>query len=166
MAMAKQIDPEYFALEVGATWIVLSEVIGNTAEGRAKLEECRRLKGEMVFDEIQKTLKIPPGDPYTVGKAISDYLLKVGSSDVQLHKLSDNEMLYEMKHAVMAPIHSLREALGNKNPLRPLPAAALFRAAFKKLCNMQVEIVPVSDEMRATTLKGKAGSLWRLSPIS
>lgn len=166
MAMVKQIDPEYFALEIGLTWIVLSEVIGNTAEGRAKLEECRWLKGEMVFDEIQKKLKIPAGDPYTVGKAISDYLLKVGSSDVQLHKFSDNEMLYEMKQAVMTPIHSLRDALGNKNPLRPLPAAALFRAALKRLCNMQVEIVPVSDEMRATTLKGKAGSLWRLSPIS
>ena len=162
MAMAKQIDPEYFALEVGATWIALSEVIGNTAEGRAKLEECRRLKGEMVFDEIQKTLKIPPGDPYTVGKAISDYLLKVGSSDVQLHKLSDNEMFYEMKLAIMEPILSQF----SEKHLRALPAAALFTAAFKKLSNVQVEAVPVSDEMRATVLKGKRGPVWRLSPIS
>lgn len=165
MAVLKKIDPEYFALELEATWMVFNKVFGDTAEGQAKLDQCRWLKGEIVFDEIQKELKIPAGDPYTVGKAISDYLLRVGSSDVQLNKLSDNEMLYEMKQAVMAPIHSLRDALGNKNPLRPLPAAALFRAALKRLCNMQVEIVPVSDEMRATTLKGKAGSLWRLSPL-
>ncbi|MDP3878988.1 MAG: hypothetical protein Q8Q07_01615 [Dehalococcoidales bacterium] len=166
MAELKKIDPEYFALELEATWMVFNKMFGDTPEGQAKLDQCRWLKGEMVFDEIQKELKIPPGDPYTVGQAISAYLLKVGSSDVRLNKFSDNEMLYEMKQAVMAPIHSLRESLGNTNPLRPLPAAALFRAALKKLCNVQVEIIPVSDEMRATKLGGRAGALWRLTPIS
>lgn len=165
MAVTPKIDPGYFALEIGATWIVLNQVFGGTPEGRAKLEECRWLKGELVFDEIQKKLKIPAGNPYTVGKAIADYLRRVGSSDTELHRLSDTEMLYEMKHAVMEPWFPVFDAHQTQNPLRPLPAAALYRAAFKRLCNMKLDIVPVTDEMRATTLKGKAGQLWRLSPI-
>ncbi|MBI4187818.1 MAG: hypothetical protein HY529_01280 [Chloroflexi bacterium] len=168
MAIAKKIDADYFALEVGATWIVLNQMFGNTAAGYAKLDKVRWLKGEIVFDEIQKKLKIPPGDPVTVGKAISAYLSKVGSSDVQLHKISDNEFLYAMKHPVMQPIHPLRgdnRPDFDKNQLLPLPAAALFRAALKRLCNMEVEVISVTDETRATKLKGKPGSLWRLSPI-
>ena len=47
MVIAKQIESEYFALEVGATWIVSNEVFSDTTEGRAKLEQCRWLKGEM-----------------------------------------------------------------------------------------------------------------------
>ncbi|MBI4187966.1 MAG: hypothetical protein HY529_02045 [Chloroflexi bacterium] len=166
MAEAK-IDADYFALEVDATWIVLNEIFGNTVAGRAKLDKVRWLKGEIVFDEIQKKLKIPPGDPITVGKAISAYLLKVGSSDVRINKFSDNEILYDMQRPVMQPAHPMRDKRGisSDDYLRPLPAAALFRAAFKRLCNMKVDIVPVSDKMRATTLKGKSGALWRLSPI-
>ena len=167
MAVAQKIDADYFALEVDATWIVLNEMFGNTAAGRAKLDKVRWLKGEIVFDEIQKKLKIPPGDPVTVGKAISAYLLKVGSSKVQMHKISDNEFLYDMKRPVMAPMHPMRDrrVSSQDDYLRPLPAAALFRAAFKRLCNMKVDIIQVSDKMRATTLKGRAGALWRLSPI-
>lgn len=165
MAAAGKIDPEYFALELEATWMVFNKVFGDTAEGRAKLDKCRWLKGELVFDELQKKLKIPRGDPYSVGKAVSDYLRKAGSSDIQIHRLSDNEIIYEIKRPVMGPIHALRDALGNTNPLKPLPAAALFRAAFKKLCNMNVDIVPLPEEVRATVLKGGTGELWRLSPI-
>ncbi|MDP3878980.1 MAG: hypothetical protein Q8Q07_01575 [Dehalococcoidales bacterium] len=161
-----KIDTEYFALEIGATWIALNELFGNTAEGRAKLEEARWLKGDLVFDEIQKQLNIPAGDPLTVGNAIADYLRRVGSSDTQLHKISDNEMVYEMKQAVMQSWFPMFDARHAQNPLRPLPAAALFRAAFKKLCNMKLDIITVSDEIRATTLKGKSGQLWRLSPIT
>ena len=163
--MAGKMDPEYFALELEATWMAFNQMFGDTPEGRAKLEQCRELKGEIIFDEIQKTLKIPAGDPDTAGKAISKYLHDVGSSDVEMIKVSDNEFIYHMSRPAMGPIHGLRDRVADKNLLRPLPAAVLFRAALKRLCNMQVEVVPVSDEMRATTLKGMTGSLWRLSPI-
>ena len=165
MAISKKIDAKFAAWEVCMAWQAFNEEFGNTPEGVARLEKCRWRKGELVFDELQKKLNIPPGDPFTVAKKIGDYLTETGYAKIEIHKISDTQIMYDMGDLIMLPILRSVRSRGFK-VLAPEPSTTVFFAAFKKLCNVKAEDIPVPEDLQASTPEGMGREMWRLSPLS
>ncbi|MBI2288438.1 MAG: hypothetical protein HYY41_02765 [Chloroflexi bacterium] len=160
----EKVDSLFFATEVLMTWLALSEEFGNTPEELARLEKCRERKGELVFDQLQKTLKIPAGsDPFTVVKTLGDYLTKIGFAKFEVQKVSDTELLRDWDGSIMRPILPIVRSLGNK--VFPAPSSVIFNTALRKLCNMKAERVEVPEHLKAGVTKGLEREMLRLSPI-
>ena len=163
MRQAERVETEYFNLEVMMSWLALNLEFSSPEE-LARLEKCKWRKGELMFDEIQEKLKIPPGDPFTVAKAIGDYLTKVGYAKVEIHKVSDTELWCDMGDLILLPMLPTVRSLGGK--MDPEPATTLFTAALKKLCNVKVEHVRTPEHLRASVPEGMNREVWHLSPLS
>jgi hypothetical protein len=160
-----KVDSELFATEVLMTWLALSEEFGNTPEELARLEKCRERKGELVFDQLQKKLQIPSGsDPFTIVKALGDYLTKIGYAKFEVHKVSDTELLRDWDGSIMQPVLPIARSQGIK--VYPAPSSVLFNVALKKLGNMKAERVEVPEHLRTGVTKGLEREMLRLSPIT
>ena len=160
MAMSEKIDSEFFALEAFMAWLALGQEFGNTPEELTRLEKCTLRKGELVFDELQKKLNIPPGDPFTVAKALGDYLTKIGYGKFKFYKVSDTEIMWDRADCVVSPVVPIVRSMGVK--VVPAPSDTLFLAAFKKLCSVKV----VEEYLEADLPKGVMRKLWRFSPLN
>ena len=163
MAISEKVATELFVLEVQMTWLAFSQEFGNTPEELGRLEKCKWRKGELMFDELQKKLNIPTGDPFTVAKALGDYLTKTGYAKVEIHKVSDTQIRYDMGDVVMAPMVPIMRSRGRK--VGPEVSTALFFAAFKKLCNVKAEHIPVPDYLQVSIPEDMEREMWRLSPL-
>lgn len=165
MAYAETVDSRFFAVELVLNWLALNLEFSSPEE-QARLDKCAQRKGELIFKFIEEKLNIPAGsDPYTVAKTVADYITKTGYCKVELHKVSDTEMYRDWwDGTVIRPMLQKYRPQGLK--VTPRPAPVLIFAALKKLCNMKVETVPISDEMKASLPEGVERQLWRLSPIT
>ncbi|MBI4188437.1 MAG: hypothetical protein HY529_04425 [Chloroflexi bacterium] len=160
MATAKKVSTEFFNLQVIMAWLAFNQEFGNTPQDMVRLERCKQHTGELVFDELQKKMNIPTGAPFPVAKAIGDFLTESGYAKYKVHKVSDTEIMFDRADMVMDPMV--------RNPLikvLPAPGDTLFLAAFRKLCNMKVEQIPLPESLRASIPQGMLRKLWRLSPI-
>lgn len=164
MAMSEKVDSEFFNREVGLAWLAFSEEFGNTPEELARLDKCKWRKAEMVFDEVQKELNIPAGDPFTVAKAIGDYLTKIGYAKVEVQKLADDVIRYNGLDMIMIDRARYLRSQGIKT--YPQPSNSLFITALRKLCNVDAEDIPMSAEERANLPANVYQRTWRLVPIS
>ncbi|MBI2288337.1 MAG: hypothetical protein HYY41_03420 [Chloroflexi bacterium] len=163
MALSEKVSSELMAWEVYIGWTALCEEFSSPQDW-ARLEKAKWRKGELVFDELQKKLNIPPGDPFTVAKAIGDWFTKTGYAKIQIHKVSDTQIMYDMGDLIMLPILRSIRSRGFK-VLAPEPSTTVFFAAFKKLCNMKAEDIPVPEELKASTPAGMGREMWRLTPL-
>ncbi|MBI4188845.1 MAG: hypothetical protein HY529_06530 [Chloroflexi bacterium] len=162
--MPDKVDSELFATEVLMTWLALSEEFGNNPQELARLEKCRERKGELVFDQLQKTLQIPSGsDPFTVVKTLAAYLTKAGFAKFEVRKVSDTEILRDWDGSIMKPVLPVVRSMGNK--VFPAPSSVVFNVALRKLCNMKAERVEVPEHLKAGVTKGLEREMLRLSPI-
>lgn len=164
MPMSEWVDSQYFAKELILGWQAMNEEFGNTPDERARLEKCKWRAGELVFGEIQKKLNIPPGDPFTVAKALGDYLTEAGYANIRFHKVSDTEVLYDMGNLVMIPMLPVVRSMGIK--VYPGPSTVLFFAAFKKLCNVKAESLPLPDHLKEGVEEDMLREYWRFSPLN
>ena len=163
MAYAEKIDSQFFAMEVLMGWLMFGEEFGNNPEELARLEKCKWRMGELVFDELQEKLKIPPGDPFTVAKTIGDYLTEIGYANIDIQKVSDTQIMYDMGDLVMVPVLRIARSRGLK--LTPEPSTTIFFAAFKKLCNVKAEHMAVPENLKASVPEGAEREMWLISPI-
>lgn len=164
MAYAERVDAQFAFKEVYLGWLWFSLEFGNNPEELARLEKCKWRTGELVFNEVQRKLDIPPGNPFTVAKSIGDYLTRVGYAKFQFMKVSDDEIVCDKTDLVVAPIMPLVRSRGIK--VSPQPSDTLFAAALKRLCNMKAESVPLPENLKASTPKGWEREMWRFSPLS
>lgn len=161
--MAKKIDAEFFNAEVGLAWLALYQEFGKDPKELARLDKCKWRKSEMVFDWLQKEMKIPPGDPFTVAKAVGKYLTKIGYANVEVFKLADNIIRYNGTDMIMIPMARYLSSQGLK--VFPQPSNSIFITAFQKLCHMKVEDIPLPPEERAKLPANVYQRTWRLSPL-
>ena len=165
--MERKVDADYFAREVYLSWAAISEEFGKNPEERARLDKCKYRKADIIFEHLQQTLKIPPGDPLTVAKAIGDYIVKAGYvTSAEYEMLSDTEIMSKLGDYAVRPVIMQARSMGliPEPVVRPEHSCMLFVAAFKKLCNLKVEKVPVPDNLRAPA--NIRQEVWRLSPVS
>ncbi|MBI2288050.1 MAG: hypothetical protein HYY41_04850 [Chloroflexi bacterium] len=165
---AKQVDAEYFALEVYLSWAAVCEEFTKPEE-IARLLKAKWHKGELVFDELKEEFNIPRGaDAYTVAKAVGDYFGRVGYAKFKFLKVSDNQVLYDRADMVTMPAVRKARTLGWKI-IAPEPSHSLFVGALKKAAKSKPEIIsipppewlksgePVPDDM--------GREMWRISPL-
>ena len=164
--MERKIDADYFAREVYLSWAAISEEFGKTPEELARLDKCKYRKADIIFEHLQQTLKIPPGDPLTVAKALGDYIVKAGyATSAEYEMLSDNEIMSKLGDIAVLPVITKARSLGliPEPMVAPEPSCMLFVAALKKLCNLsKVEKVPVPDNLRAP--ENIHQEIWHLVP--
>lgn len=164
MSISEKVKSEFFNLEVGLAWLAFGEEFGNTPEEKARLDKAKWRKAEMLFDEVQKELKIPAGDPFTVTKAIGDYLTKIGYAKVEVQKLADDVVRYNGVDMIMIEMARYLNSQGIK--VYPQPSNSLFITALRKLCNVDAVDIPLSPEDRAKLPKNMYQRTWRLVPLS
>ncbi|MBI4188818.1 MAG: hypothetical protein HY529_06395 [Chloroflexi bacterium] len=76
MAISATLDSQFACLEVYLSWTALCEEF-NSPEEWKRIDKIKWLKGEEVYEALKDELKIPAGsDPFTVAKAVGDYLTK------------------------------------------------------------------------------------------
>ncbi|MBI2287596.1 MAG: hypothetical protein HYY41_05565 [Chloroflexi bacterium] len=169
MAISETIDAEFASMLLYLAWTAVCEEFSSPEEW-VRIDKIKWLKGEAVFDELQKELKIPAeSDPFTVAKAVGDYLTKIGYAKFKFIKVSDTEILYDRADMVPIPVVRRVRAMGMK-VIAPEPSHATFVGALRRICNAQPEIIraappewlksgePVPDDM--------GREMWRVSPIS
>ena len=184
MAISDKVDSEFFVREIVFGWAAVSEEFGKNPEELARLQKCVERKGELFFEHLQLTLKIPPGDPLTVAKAIGDYLRKVGyASGAEYRMVSDTEMMSEVSDLPVPGITTEARKIGliPEPSVLPAPSCWLVVAALKKLCNIKATKIPVPDHLKSgysTFTEYREFSdpkqappkihqeMWRLSPLS
>lgn len=163
MGYAERMDAKFCVKEVYLAWLMFSKEFGNDPGELARLEKVKARTGELVFDEIQRDLNIPSGNPFTVVASIGEYLTRSGYAKYKFQKISDTDVIFDSTDLVSGPIMPELRSRGLK--VSPTPSDVLFDAALKKLCNMTAEPIDVPAEIKASTPEGTKREVWRFSPI-